>query len=66
MKLFAALLITFWVIIIVFPAILVFLIGWFFIFIWANLLLFFTKNTKKTKDKHWDEYVKFGNYKIYR
>lgn len=66
MKILSIILITFWIVIIVFPAIIVFLIGGFFIFIWANLLLLFTKNSKKNKDKKWEEFVKFGNFKIYR
>ena len=62
MKPFAILLITFWIIVIAFPAILVFLIGWFFIFIWINMLAFF----KNKKSKDWDNYVKFWKNKIKR
>lgn len=57
------LLIIFWVIVILFPSILVFLIGWFFIFLWINILTLWTLVSKsKTKD----EYIKFWKYKIYR
>jgi len=62
MKPLAIIFIVFWIIIIAFPAILVFLLGWFFIFIWLNMLAFF----KTKKSKNWDDYVKFWNYKIYR
>jgi|SaaInlV_120m_DNA_4_1040238.scaffolds.fasta_scaffold12483_3 hypothetical protein len=65
MKFLPVSLIIFWIIIIVFPAILVFLIGGFFIFIWINMLAFFSL-FKKKKDPKWDNYVKFGKYKIYR
>lgn len=56
-------LIIFWIIIILAPAILAYLIGWFFIFIWLNILTFF-KWLKWKKGK--EDYVKFGNYKIFR
>lgn len=64
MKPFAIILIVFWVIVIAFPAILVFLIWWFFIFLWLNLLAFFSLFKKNKWEK--DSYVKFWNYKIYR
>jgi len=57
------LLIMFWVIVILFPSILVFLIGWFFIFLWINIL---TLGTLVSKSKTKDEYIKFWKYKIYR
>jgi hypothetical protein len=56
-------LIVFWIIIILAPAILAYLIGWFFIILWINILIFF-KNVNWKKD--WNNYVKFGNYKIFR
>lgn len=56
-------LIVFWIIIILAPAILAYLIGWFFIVLWMNILIFF-KNVNWKKD--WKDYVKFGNYKIFR
>jgi hypothetical protein len=65
MKLFSIFLIIFWIIVIVFPEILAYLIWWFFVFIWLNLFLlwwFFSKSSKWEKDN----YVKFGKYKIYR
>jgi hypothetical protein len=61
MRIFPMALIIFWVIIILAPAILAYLIGWFFIFVWLNILIFF-KWVKWNKE----EYVKFGKYKIYR
>ncbi len=57
-------LIIFWIIIIAFPAILVFLIGGFFIFLWINLLTFFWVFNKTKQSR--EDYVKFWNYKIYR
>lgn len=57
-------LIIFWIIIIAFPAILVFLIGWFFIFLWINLLTIFWIFNKSKQSR--EDYVKFWNYKIYR
>ena len=57
------LLIIFWVIVILFPSILVFLIGWFFIFLGINIL---TLVTLVSKSKTKDEYIKFWKYKIYR
>lgn len=56
-------LIVFWIIIILAPAILAYLIWWFFIVLWINILIFF-KNVNWKKD--WNDYVKFGNYKIFR
>jgi len=61
MKLFPMFLIIFWVIIIFAPAILAWLIWWFFIFVWVSLLSLF-KKVKSNKE----DYVKFGKYKIYR
>ncbi|MDD2871726.1 MAG: hypothetical protein PHS49_07100 [Candidatus Gracilibacteria bacterium] len=61
MKPFALSLIIFGIIIILAPAILAYLIGGFFIFVGINILAFF-KNVKSNKE----DYVKFGNYKIYR
>ncbi len=61
MKIFPYALIIFWIIIILAPAILAYLIWWFFIFVWINILAFF--QNVKWKD---DNYVKFGKYKIYR
>ena len=61
MRTFPIALIIFWIIIILAPAILAYLIGWFFIFVWLNILIFF-KSVKWNKE----EYVKFGKYKIYR
>jgi len=63
MKAFPVALIIFGVIIILAPAILAYLIGWFFIFVWLNLMAFF-KIAKWGKSK--EDYVKFGKYKIYK
>lgn len=64
MNLFSILLILFWIIIIANPAIIAYLIGWFMVFIWANILIFSRVFWKKKK---WEEnYVKFWNFKIYR
>ncbi len=63
MKKISIILIIFWVIIILAPAILAYLIWWLFIFIWINILIFF-KNIKSKTNK--EEYIKFGKYKIYK
>lgn len=65
MKIFAILLILFWLTIIVFPQFLAYLIGWFFIFIWINIILVWTVFSFRNK-KSDDNYIKFGKYKIYR
>lgn len=62
MKPFAILLIIFWIIVIVFPTIIAYLIWSFFIFIWINILMFFRQITSKK----WEQYVKFWDYKIYK
>ena len=64
MKLIPLLLIIFWIIIIAAPEILAYLIWWFFIFIWLNML-FIGMAFKKGKSSK-ESYVKFGNYKIFR
>ncbi|RAL57820.1 hypothetical protein BLD25_00480 [Candidatus Gracilibacteria bacterium GN02-872] len=64
MRAFGICLIVFGVIIIAFPAILVFLIGGFFIFLGINLITLGVLASKNTKEG--ENYVKFGNYKIYR
>jgi hypothetical protein len=64
MRIFPMVLIAFWIIIILFPALLAILIGGFFIFIWLNILIFFKSMKWGKSDK--EEYVKFGKYKIYR
>lgn len=64
MILFSIFLIIFWIIIIIFPELLVYLIWGFFIMIWINILLanvFFIKKAKKDEN-----YIKFWKYKIYR
>lgn len=58
-------LIIFGFIIIIFPDILSFLLGGFFIFLWINILLI-NKVISKNKNWEWENYVKFGNYKIFR
>lgn len=63
MRIFPIWLIIFWIIIILAPEILAYLIGGFFIFIWLNILIFF-KWIKSKKDG--SDYVKFWNYKIFR
>ncbi len=65
MKLFAIFLILFWLIIVIFPEFLAYLIGWFFIFIWINIILVWTVFSF-AKKKTEDNYIKFGKYKIYR
>ncbi len=65
MKAFWIALALFGIIVIVFPALLVFLIGGFFIIVGLNIFVFAKKITGKGK-KNDEDYVKFGNYKIYR
>lgn len=65
MKIFPILLIIFWITVIVFPDFLNYLIGWFFIVVWINMLWFSMMFSSKMK-KGQDEYIKFGKYKIYR
>ncbi|MFK7780464.1 MAG: hypothetical protein QM490_05020 [Candidatus Gracilibacteria bacterium] len=62
MKIFPILLIIFGIIIIIFPEIIAYFIGGLFIFIGVNILVFFKKKGGKGKE----DYVKFGNYKIFR
>ncbi len=64
MKILWTSLIAFWIIIILFPAILVFLIWWFFIFVWVNIIASSIYLNKTAKNQ--EEYIKFGKYKIYR
>jgi len=64
MKLFPIALIIFWLIIIAAPEILAYLLWGFFIFIWLNMFAFFWMFKKKWPK--WEDYVKFGKYKIYR
>lgn len=61
MRIFPLALIIFWIIIILAPAILAYLLGWLFVFIWLNILIFFG-----FKKKNNDNYVKFWKYKIFR
>jgi len=66
MRISSIFLILFWIIIIKFPEFLAYLIGWFFVFLWLNMLIvwiIFNLKMKKTKDE-W--FVKFWKYKIYR
>lgn len=64
MKLFPLTLIAFWIILIVFPEIIAYLIGWFFIVVGINMLAI-TSFFGKKKDQNGD-YIKFGSYKIYK
>ena len=64
MRILPIALIIFWIIIILAPEILAYLLGWFFIFIWLNMLAFFWLFNKKSESG--ENYVKFGKYKIYR
>ncbi len=66
MKGFGIGLIIFGAIVIIFPALLVFLIGWFFIIIGLNIFVFSKRFTGKWKKPNGENYVKVGDYKIYR
>lgn len=64
MKPFAIFFILFWIIVIIFPKFLAYLIGGFFVFIWISMLSVWSMfNSKKNKEEN---YIKFGKYKIYR
>ena len=65
MKYSGIILAIFWFIVIIYPDFLRFLIGWFFIFLWGSIFLLGNKLWKTWK-KNEENYVKFGNYKIYR
>ncbi len=65
MKLFALFFILFWVIIIIFPEFLAYLIGFFFVFVWVSMLSIWSMFNFGKKSKE-DNYIKFGKYKIYR
>jgi hypothetical protein len=59
------LMVLFWVIVIIFPDIIAYLVWWFLVFIGLNILFFrfyFKKNTKTNKES----YVEVWGYKIYR
>ncbi len=64
MKLFPVSLIVFWIILIVFPEIIAYLLGGFFVFLGINMLLITASFGKKKSGG--DEFIKFGKYKIYR
>lgn len=57
-------LLIFWIIIIVFPEVIAFLIWWFLVFLALNILFLSNKISKDSQNK--EEYIKFGKYKIYR
>ena len=63
MKTFPVILILIWIVIIVIPEIISYILWWLFIFIWLNMLFIF-KGFKSKWNK--EEYVKFWKYKIYR
>lgn len=68
MKLVPIFLIIFGIIIIAAPEILAYLLGGFFIFLGINGLILgglFSK-AKKWSAHHWDDYVQFGKYKIFK
>lgn len=62
MKALALFLMIFWLIVIAYPEFLAYLIGWFFVFIWLNMLLMGFVFPSKKKES----FVKFGSYKIFR
>ena len=63
MKMIPLTLIVFGIILIVFPEIIDYLIGAFFIFLGINMLFINMAFSKWNKQ---EEYIKFGKYKIYR
>lgn len=66
MKMLPIWFIIFWIIVILAPEILAYLLGWLFIFIWINMLVFFWIFKKKTNSTTGKDYVEFGDYKIYK
>ena len=64
MKTPAILLIVFWTINIIFPDIIAYVIGWVCIFLGVSMLIGWGKFWSKKANG--EDYVKFGNYKIYR
>lgn len=57
-------LVIFWVIVVFFPKFIAYLIGFFLIFIWANVFMLSKKINSQENSKK--DYVKFGDYKIFR
>ncbi len=66
MRLLPIFLIIVWVIFIIAPDIIAYLLGWLFIFIGLNMLFIWMAFSKKSKYSWDDNYVKFWKYKIYR
>lgn len=64
MKIFWILLLAFWLLVIIFPEFLAYLVGGAFTFMGVSLILTDYQISKMQKNS--DSYVKFGNYKIYR
>lgn len=59
----------FGLIIIIFPEIIAFLVWWFFLFLWLNILFFnfsIKSNINKSKSSNKEEVFKFGKYTIYK
>lgn len=65
MKFSSIVLIIIGLIIITNPAIIAYLLGGLFVFLGGSMLLA-QMSFGKRKDAKWEEFVKFGNYKIYR
>ncbi len=65
MKLSSIVLIIIGLIIISMPEIIAYILGGLFGFLGASMM-FAQMNIGKKKDAKWEEFVKFGNYKIYR
>ena len=69
MKLIPIALIIFGIIIIAAPEILAYLLWGLFIFLWINGMIIwglFNKMKNKSGKPSWEDYVKFGKYKIYK
>lgn len=65
MKFLSIFLIIFWLIIIIYPEFLAFLIGIFFMFIWLNMFLV-SLRFGKWVNQSWEEFVRFWKYVIYK
>lgn len=53
-----------WIIIIIFPDIIAYIIWWLLLFFWLNII--FAKYLFNKASKSWEIYVKFWKYKIYK
>lgn len=65
MSAFWILLVVSWIVIIIWPQIIAYILGWLLLFFWLNILFLKYVIFFKSKNKN-EGYVKFWNYKIYK